>query len=197
MLGLSEIPQFITQPFIMPGPIHEAGHPDWVQRDDAHHGVDIGYYKRDGKLFTGTPVLAALDATVAVIVHDRPPYGNMLILETPYQAIPPALVTAQAITAGDSLYTLYAHLQALQPFALGQPVTCGQQLAQTGLTGFTGGPHLHFETRWGPPGQRFASMAYYIANATPDEMAAYEKWRMSAVFQLFDPLRLLSLTQPQ
>jgi murein DD-endopeptidase MepM/ murein hydrolase activator NlpD len=190
-LSLQEIPQFITQPFSMPGPIHEAGHPDWVQRDDSHHGVDIGYYKRDGKLFTGTPTQAALDGRIAAVVHDRPPYGNMVIVETPFAGIPAALVAGQAITPGDSLYTLYAHLQNLQALAPGQAVTCGQQLAETGLTGFTGGPHLHFETRWGPPAQRFASMAYYIANATPEEMVAYEEWRMSAVFHLFDPMKLL------
>ena len=194
MLRLAEIPQFITQPFRMPGPIHEAGHADWVLRDDGHHGVDIGYYKRDGKLFTGMPVLAALDGQIAAVVHDRPPYGNMLILETAFEDLPPGLIAGQGIIPGDSLYTLYAHLQNLQPLALGQAVTCGQQLAETGLTGFTGGPHLHFETRWGPPRESFASMAYYIANATPDEMAAYEKWRMSATFHLFDPMQLLTYT---
>jgi murein DD-endopeptidase MepM/ murein hydrolase activator NlpD len=194
VLSLQEIPQFITQSFNMPGLIHEAGHPDWVQRDDGHHGLDIGYYKRDGKLFTGTPVLAALDGKIAAVVHDRPPYGNMLIVETAFADIPPWLAASQGIPPGDALYTLYAHLQALQPLVLGQAVTCGGQLAETGLTGFSGGPHLHFETRWGPSAQSFASMAYYTANATQDEMAAYEKWRMSAVFHLFDPMQLLSVT---
>ena len=193
MLSLDEIPGFITQPFIAPGPVHDAEHPDRVLRDDGHHGVDIGYYKRDGKLFTGTPVLAALAGQIAAVIHDRPPYGNMLLLETPFERIPPMLIASQKITVGDSLYTLYAHLQNLQPLALGQSVACGQQLAETGLSGFSGGPHLHFETRWGPPGETFASMAYYRADANADEMAAYEKWRMSAVFHLFDAMQLLTL----
>lgn len=192
-LSLSEIPAFITQPFIAPGPDHDAEHPERLIRDDGHHGVDIGYYKRDGKLFTGTPVLAALDGRIAAIIHDRPPYGNMLMVETPHARIPPALVVEQNITAGDSLYTLYAHLQNFQPLTVGQSVACGEQLAQTGLTGFTGGPHLHFETRWGPPGATFPSMAYYRADATPAEMAAYEKWRMSGIFHLFDAMQLLKL----
>ncbi len=192
-LSLDEIPRFITQPFIAPGPIHDAEHPDWVLRDDGHHGVDIGYYKRDGKLFTGTPVLAALAGKIAAVIHDRPPYGNMLLLETPFGRIPPTLIASQKITPGYSLYTLYAHLQNLQPLSFGQGVACGQQLAETGLSGFTGGPHLHFETRWGPPGESFASMAYYRADASADEMAAYEKWRMSAVFHLFDAMQLLAL----
>jgi murein DD-endopeptidase MepM/ murein hydrolase activator NlpD len=162
-----------------------------VQKDDGHHGVDIGYYKRDDKLFTGTPVLAALTGQIAAIVHDRPPYGNMLIVETPFEGIPPTLTAGQNITSGDSLYTLYAHLQNLQTLTIGQPVACGQQIAETGLTGFTGGPHLHFETRWGPPQQTFASMAYYRADASAEEMKNYETWRVTAVFHLFDAMQLL------
>jgi murein DD-endopeptidase MepM/ murein hydrolase activator NlpD len=188
---LDEIPPFITQPFIAPSLGHDAEHPEWVRKDDGHHGVDIGYYKRDGKLFTGTPALAALAGQIAAIVRDRPPYGNMLMIETPFEDIPSTLVASQHITTGDSLYTLYAHLQNLQTLTIGQPVTCGQQIAETGLTGFTGGPHLHFETRWGPPGQTFASMAYYRADASPEEMRNYETWRMTAIFHLFDPMQLL------
>jgi murein DD-endopeptidase MepM/ murein hydrolase activator NlpD len=187
VLALDEIPTFITQPFIAPASRHDAEHPEWVRKDDGHHGVDIGYYKRDGELFTGTPVLAALDGKIAAIVRDRPPYGNMLMVETPLERTPAPLRE----NTGDSLYTLYAHLQNLQPLTIGQPVVCGQQLAETGLTGFTGGPHLHFETRWGPPGETFDSMAYYRADASADELANYERWRMSAVFHLFDPMQLL------
>jgi murein DD-endopeptidase MepM/ murein hydrolase activator NlpD len=158
--------------------------------DDAHHGLDLGYYTRDGALFTGTPVLAALNGKIASVIHDRPPYGNMLMIETPHEQIP--LPVREKIPAGRSLYTLYAHLQNLQTLAIGDPVTCGQQIAETGLTGFTGGPHLHFETRHGPAGQTFASMAYYRADATKEELANYERWRMSAEFVLFNPLELLA-----
>lgn len=194
VLGLEQIPQYITQPFIAPRPGHEAEHPTWVQEDDGHHGLDIGYYQVDGKLFTGTPVLAALDGRVAAVIRDRPPYGNMVMLETPFDGIPPALRTGQHISAGDSLYTVYAHLQNLQNLRIGQSVTCGQPLAETGLTGFTGGPHLHFETRWGPPARVFDGMAYYTADATAAEMANYEAWRVGPDFHLFDPLELLNLT---
>ena len=191
VLPLDEIPTYITQPFIAPGIANDAEHPEWMQKDDGHHGTDIGYYKRDGKLFTGTPVLAALNGRIAAVIHDRPPYGNMLIIETPFDGIPSALVERQHIQAGASLYTLYAHLQNLPSLTLGSPVTCAQQIAETGLTGFTGGPHLHFETRWGPPNQAFASMAYYRADATKEEMDNYTTWRMTATFHLFDPMQLL------
>jgi len=165
--------------------------PDGAYKDDAHHGVDLGYYTRDGKLFTGTPVLAALEGTLAAVIHDRPPYGNMLMVETPFDRIPSWVIESQHIPVGNSLYTLYAHLQALPALSTGQAVHCGEQLAQTGLTGFTGGPHLHFETRWGPAGIVFASMSYYRADATPQELANYQEWRMSGIFHLFDPITLL------
>lgn len=194
MLSLEKIPPYITQPFIAPGPAHDAEHPEWVQKDDGHHGTDIGYYQINGKLFTGTPVLAALTGKIAAIIHDRPPYGNMLMVETAFAEIPPALIARQKITDGSSLYTLYAHLQNLQKLTIGTSVTCGQQIAETGLTGFTGGPHLHFETRWGPPGQTFTSMAYYRADASADEMKNYITWRMSATFHLFDAMELLAIS---
>jgi murein DD-endopeptidase MepM/ murein hydrolase activator NlpD len=116
----------------------------------------------------------------------------MLILETPFEAIPAKVIASQKIAPGDSLYTLYAHLQNLQPLSLGQPVKCGQQLAETGLTGFTGGPHLHFETRWGPANTTFPSMAFYRADETSEEAKNYTLWRMSGIFKLFNPLELLA-----
>lgn len=185
--ALEEISAIITQAFDMPRVM-----PDGSYKDTLHHGVDLGYYARDGKPFTGTPVLAALPGKIAAVIHDRPPYGNMLIVETPFALIPVTLIASQKITTGNSLYTLYAHLQNLQELEIGATVNCGQQLAETGKTGFTGGNHLHLETRWGPAGASFPSMAYYKADATPAELANYEKWRMSGKFQLFDPLELLA-----
>lgn len=184
---LDKLSEIITQPFKMPIIL---GNGTYKEDEISHHGVDLGYYTRDKKLFTGTPALAALDGKIAAVIHNRPPYGNMVILETPFESIPANVITSQKIPASDSLYTLYAHLQNLQPLEIGQSVTCGQQLAETGLTGWTGGPHLHFETRWGPAGQTFSSMAYYVADTTDEERANYEKWRMSGVFHLFDPMDL-------
>jgi murein DD-endopeptidase MepM/ murein hydrolase activator NlpD len=184
---LEKLSQIITQPFSMPRVLA-----DGTYKDDAHHGVDLGYYTRDGKKFTGTLVLAAMDGKIAAVIHDRPPYGNMLMLETPFERIPPWVVASQKIPKGDSLYSLYAHLQNLQPLAIGQAIKCGQTLAETGLTGFTGGPHLHFETRWGPANTAFPEMAFYRADATPAELKNYTLWRMSGTFHLFDPMELLA-----
>jgi murein DD-endopeptidase MepM/ murein hydrolase activator NlpD len=184
---LENIAEIITQPFIAPRQLD-----DGTYKDDAHHGVDLGYYTRNGENFTGTPVLSATNGWVAALIFDRPPYGDAVLVETPFEKIPAHVVESQSIPPGHSLYILYAHLQNLQPFNLQQEITCGDQLAQTGLTGFTGGPHLHFETRWGPAGQTFESMAYYQVTTTEQERANYVTWRMSGTFRLFDPMILLS-----
>lgn len=184
---LETISEIITQPFIAPRQLD-----DGTYKDDAHHGLDLGYYTRDGVNFTGTSVLSATHGRVAALIRNRPPYGDAVLIETPHAQIPGSLIAAQSIPPGDSLYILYAHLQNLQTLEIGQEITCGQPLAETGLTGFTGGPHLHFETRWGPAGQSFASMAYYHVETTEEERANYVAWRMSGTFRLFDPMILLS-----
>lgn len=184
---VDKLSEIITQPFKMPIVLSDG---TYKEEDATHHGVDLGYYTRDHIPFTGTPVQAVLEATVAAIVHDHLPYGDFIILETPANRLSPGLLARLAAPAGASLYTLYGHLQNLQPLELGQSVTCGQQIAETGLTGWTGGPHLHLETRWGPPGKIFASIGYYKADTTAEERANYETWRMSGTFQLFDPLKL-------
>jgi murein DD-endopeptidase MepM/ murein hydrolase activator NlpD len=186
---LETLAEIVTQPFIVPRQLDDGSY-----KDDAHHGLDLGYYTRDGELFTGTPVLSATSGRVAALIYDRPPYGNAVLVETPYEQIPVHAIENLQISEGASLYVLYAHLQNLLTFNLKQEITCGQQLAETGLTGFTGGPHLHFETRWGPAGQAFDSMAYYRVETTEEERANYVLWRMSGTYRLFDPMILLSPT---
>jgi murein DD-endopeptidase MepM/ murein hydrolase activator NlpD len=186
--ALSELPGFISRGFITPS----------ANQDDGHHGVDLSHYRLGKEAgILGDPVQAVLPGKIAAVVNDRPPYGNMLIIEVPYQNLPPALVELAQIPAGESLYLLYAHLEDRPDLTIGQPVACGQNISQVGNTGcLPCGPHLHFETRWGPPGITFNGMAYYTADATPDEMKNYRTWRMSDTFHLFDPMILLSLPQP-
>lgn len=184
---LETIAEITTQPFSAPRQLD-----DGTYKDDGHHGLDLGYYTRNGVPFTGTPVLSATHGRIAAIFRDRPPYGDTILIETPYEQIPAHLIESDSIPPGDSLYVLYAHLQNLPNFSLGQEITCGDPLAEAGLTGYTSGPHLHFETRWGPAGQTFESMAYYEARTTEEERVNYVTWRMSGTFRLFDPMILLS-----
>ncbi|MBN2388934.1 MAG: hypothetical protein JXB85_18105 [Anaerolineales bacterium] len=164
---------------------------------DNHFGVDFGHWslgEEESSLYD--PVQALMDGRVAGFVIDRPPHGTMITLETPHTRLPPALIEALGIPPGNSVYHQYAHLADPSDLQIGQPVACGDLLNRVGLTGWTVAPHLHLETRWGPPGFTFTEMAYYSADATPAEMASYETWFVSGQYQPFDPMILFSLPQP-
>jgi murein DD-endopeptidase MepM/ murein hydrolase activator NlpD len=91
-----------------------------------------------------------------------------------------------------SLYTFYGHFLSPVELSIGEEVVCGQQIGLVGNSGMSSNPHLHFETRIGPSGARFDSMAYYTLNSTQSERYNYCVWRVSNTFQLFDPMLLLS-----
>jgi len=166
-------------------------------RDNGHPGVDLVYYSRYGRPgIAGEGVQSVMDGTIASIIYDRKPYGNMVMTETVYERIPSDLLALIPIPPGDSLYMVYAHLGDLPALHLGEPVTCGQALGHVGNTGMTTGAHLHFETRWGPPGTQFPSMSYYSADYTDEEVDNYVLWRMSGTYIPFDPMNLLTLRLP-
>ncbi|MFI9286794.1 peptidoglycan DD-metalloendopeptidase family protein [Streptomyces werraensis] len=106
----------------------------------AQHGLSA-YYGQSGinwmSLHTGidfpvsygTPVLAATDGTVRTQYNSA--YGNMLI-----------------VTAMDGTETWYCHLSSYQ-VPSGATVKAGDQIAFSGNSGNSTGPHLHFEVRPG------------------------------------------------
>ena len=103
-----------------------------------HTGVDIPAEE-------GTPVLAAGPGTVIWA-------GWGLFTESPSNSEDP-YGRAVAIRhdfgyQGQPLYTIYAHMLRVK-VTLGQWVDTGDQLGLVGHTGFTTGPHLHFEVRMG------------------------------------------------
>jgi murein DD-endopeptidase MepM/ murein hydrolase activator NlpD len=205
---LNSITEIITQPFKMPRP----------GNDDGHQGIDFSFYRRNDRVgMEGLKVIAALDGKVVTIIGDRGPYGNAVIIETPLNSInsdliakiqlpgiqptvipdprvncPSGEMTFSLDYEHQSLYILYAHLQNAVDFSIGDEVKCGQPIGLVGNTGKSSNPHLHFETRLGPSGARFESMAYYIADSTTAERYNYCVWRVSNLFQVFDPIKLLS-----
>src|SRR5207237_6594628 len=78
----------------------------------------------------GTPVGAADSGVVSYTNYGwGGGYGNFVI-----------------ITHGNGYSTLYAHLSAISVGA-GQAVRRGQTIGAEGSTGYSTGPHLHFEIR--------------------------------------------------
>lgn len=100
---------------------------------DNHLGIDIS-------AGLGTPVLAAADGVVQE-PNGHWSYGNNVV-----------------IAHAEGNVTLYAHMDAVA-VAPGQNVTQGQTIGTIGMTGFTYGPHVHFETRAG--GQHVDPLLYF------------------------------------
>lgn len=75
----------------------------------------------------GTPILAAADGTVVTASYDDDGYGFYV-----------------KIKHNDIYTTLYGHCSVLH-VTTGQTVKQGQLIAEVGSTGYSTGPHLHFE----------------------------------------------------
>jgi murein DD-endopeptidase MepM/ murein hydrolase activator NlpD len=86
-----------------------------------HTGIDIG-------VPYGTPIAAADGGTV-IFASWNVAYGNMTVIDH-----------------GGGFSTMYAH-QSKQLVAVGDHVTQGQIIGYIGTTGWSTGPHLHFEIR--------------------------------------------------
>ena len=89
--------------------------------NSCHTGVDIAAP-------SGTSVLASASGTVAMIGSGGP-YGTSVL-----------------IAHGDGLTTFYAHLSSVD-VSNGQQVGKGDRIGGVGSTGWSTGPHLHYETR--------------------------------------------------
>jgi len=159
-----------------------------------------------------------LPGKVAAFLPDQLPYGNAIIIETPLNMLPPVWMSALQLPApvptvppapvmmctlplspanwdvnNRSLYVLYAHLYQPALEKVGDNVKCGQQIGGVGTTGMSSNYHLHFEVRVGPSGATFGPMAYYDTSETPQEISTYCEWRISQLFELIDPMKLLSI----
>jgi murein DD-endopeptidase MepM/ murein hydrolase activator NlpD len=100
------------------GPITSPFGPRW---GGFHPGIDIG-------VPIGTPIHAAKAGTV-IFAGWMGGYGNVVIIDH-----------------GGGFSTLYAHQSRLTS-SVGEQVNQGQIIGYSGNTGYTTGPHLHFETR--------------------------------------------------
>ncbi|MFB0628815.1 M23 family metallopeptidase [Streptomyces sp. AB3(2024)] len=102
-------------------------------------GGTMWSHKHSGQDFAvpvGTPVKAAAAGTVVKAGPngggDGPAYGNAIVIKH-----------------ANNTYSQYAHLSKIQ-VKIGQKVSVKQQIALSGNTGNSSGPHLHFEIRTTP-----------------------------------------------
>jgi len=89
-----------------------------------HTGVDLG-------VPVGTAVFASEGGTVEQVANTgRVGYGRQILIKD-----------------FDGTYELYGHLSSTGSLKQGDQVATGTQIAQSGNTGNSTGPHLHFEVR--------------------------------------------------
>ncbi len=100
-----------------------------------HEGIDFGY----NHAVNGATITAAGSGSVHVNEY-RSAFGNVIIINHGQNS------------DGATLYTLYAHRQAIAGPAVGGAVTQGDAIGLIGQTGNVTGPHLHFETHVVPAG---------------------------------------------
>ncbi|MFA6850562.1 MAG: M23 family metallopeptidase [Selenomonadaceae bacterium] len=89
---------------------------------DFHPGIDIANDE-------GTPILATADGVVTAAGWNSGGYGNMV-----------------DINHGNGIMTRYGHARQVV-VSIGQQVKRGQIIAYMGSTGFSTGPHVHYEVR--------------------------------------------------
>jgi murein DD-endopeptidase MepM/ murein hydrolase activator NlpD len=207
-IDISELTKYVSNPFVLPE-IQDA-------RDGGHHGVDFAYYTHPetGRVMLGSPIFALLAGRVVTVSADKPPYGNLVIIETPFDRIPEKLsgsfTSFPRPTPGNpethlscpdriaidqdwefnqpSIYVLYAHMDKPSGLNIDDQVSCGREIGLVGSSGNSVNPHLHLEIRYGPGNASFESLAHYSDAATSEEMAAYCTWRVSGLFQAIDPM---------
>jgi murein DD-endopeptidase MepM/ murein hydrolase activator NlpD len=182
-IDLVEILEIVSSPYDPPPP----------GKEDRHHGIDFAYYRRGEQLsIQGTGIQALLPGVVVMALEGSFPYGNVIIVESSLAAVPEKSMNQLEVREGESLYTLYAHLETSPQVFAGQDVAACQLLGTVGKSGNAGVAHLHLETRLGPGGSEFESMGYYLAESTQQEKENYLRWRIGGEFRHFNPLTLLA-----
>lgn len=95
-----------------------------------HRGIDFA----GGPAVTGAPIKAAADGVVIRNDYTADDWGWYV------------RIGHDALTGIPNNWTGYAHLNVQSTLPVGTPVTQGQVIGYLGNSGYSTGPHLHFET---------------------------------------------------
>ncbi len=204
-IKLQELSDIVSNPFSYTGNGQDAG----------HHGTDFSFYQyKSYEKMENLPVLSITSGRVSSVLNDRPPYGNMVMVETPFSSLPfflqnhlllllpeneipfhsnlscpdYQLEEESQISEPFSLYILYAHLYSRPDVQINSQVHSGNPIGKVGNTGSSGNPHLHLEFRIGPSGYTFEEMSHYNNTASQNEIYHYCLWRVSGLFYQVDPM---------
>ena len=95
--------------------------PQWYAKFGmkGHNGIDYG-------IVTGTQLYSAIDGKVTERYNDTNGYGKYVKIEN------------------DECGIIYAHMRVLTPLQVGTEVKAGDPIGESGNTGNSTGPHLHF-----------------------------------------------------
>jgi murein DD-endopeptidase MepM/ murein hydrolase activator NlpD len=161
----------------------------------------------------GSPIYAPADGVVILVDNcsapdcvsekrgdydDRTPfndgYGNVVVIEYPYDVLPSQVIDEYGLDPGESLFVLYAHLQNPSTLKPGDTVEPGQVIGSVGSTGFSTGPHLHYEVRQGatgslPYGYMCDTICWYY-KPYGNHGAKYSDWYGSGHYAAIDPLTI-------
>ncbi len=202
--GLEGLMQRLTNPFYRPEP----------GSDNPHQGVDFSDLDPVNRIaLSGKPVYAITGGKAAMVINNRFPYGNALLVETALEDLPQTwlqkIMVNQPVEreifhtnltcpgdwekpGGDinqvSFYILYAHFEDGLSYQVGDRIECGQEIGKIGMSGNALAPHVHVEMRVGPSGVVFEDMAHYDSSASLAAMENYCRWRVSGWYRLMDPM---------
>ena len=207
-LKLEELFEIVSNPFFYAGD----------GKDEGHHGSDFSFYQyKSLEKIENLPVHSIASGRVSSVINNRPPYGNMVMVETPFSSLPvflqdhlnlfypvskfpfhtnlscPDFQFEENLKNFDafSLYILYAHLYSPPEMQIDSFVLGGDAIGKVGNTGSSGNPHLHLEFRIGPSGYTFDEMSHYDNTASQNEISNYCLWRVSGLFYQVDPMEII------
>lgn len=122
--------QVVTNAKVGRGPVMGA---DGSPVDGSHRGVDLA-------VASGSSVTPAASGTVVFSGFRGQDYGNVVVIR-------------HDLPGGKEVYSLYAHMESKPSVSVGEAVSSNTTLGQSGSTGRSTGPHVHFEMVEAQPGQ--------------------------------------------